>query len=89
MKDNQRGSSICPDPFAPVRLSPVSVNGNSVARHIRRFSNGSTTIIGMSGTPWLLENEDFDMVLAKPFPLQQLIESIRRLPGSGSDPLPH
>ncbi len=65
------------------------VNGNSVARHIRSASNGATTIIGMSGTPWMLENDDFDIILAKPFPLEALIESVQQLPpAAGSDLLP-
>ena len=65
------------------------VNGNSVARHIRNSSNGSTPIIGISGTPWMLENDDFDMVLAKPFPLEDLIDSVQQLPATGSELRPH
>ena len=65
------------------------VNGNSVARHIRSSSNGSTAIIGISGTPWMLDNDDFDMVLAKPFPLEELIASVQQLPAAGSSPMPH
>ena len=65
------------------------VNGNSVARHIRNVSNGSTPIIGISGTPWWLENDDFDMVLAKPFPLEDLIDSVQQLPAAGSGLHPH
>jgi CheY-like chemotaxis protein len=53
------------------------LDGNGVARHIRGSDKRSTPIIGMSGTPWLLENSDFDMVLAKPFPLARLIESLQ------------
>ena len=56
------------------------VNGNSVARHIRNASNGTTPIIGISGTPWKLQGEDFDKVLAKPFPLEDLIKSVQQLP---------
>jgi DNA-binding response OmpR family regulator len=65
------------------------VNGNSVARHIRCSSNGTTPIIGMSGTPWMLENGDFDMVLAKPFPLEDLIESVQRMPAASAGLMPH
>jgi CheY-like chemotaxis protein len=64
------------------------VNGDSVARHIRHASNGNTAIIGISGTPWMLENDDFDMVLSKPFPLEDLIASVQQLPAAGSDPAP-
>ena len=61
------------------------VNGTSVAHHIRNSSKSTTPIIGISGTPWKLENDDFDMVLAKPFPLQMLIESVRQIPVSGAE----
>jgi len=56
------------------------LDGNSVARHIRNSDRKSTPIIGMSGTPWLLDKGDFDMVISKPFPLKMLIESMKKLP---------
>jgi len=56
------------------------LDGNSVARHIRNSDRKSTPIIGMSGTPWLLDKGDFDMVISKPFPLKMLLESMRKLP---------
>ena len=55
-------------------------DGNSVARHIRNSTKRLTPIIGISGTPWFLEEGEFDMVFSKPFPLQRLIESIQTLP---------
>jgi DNA-binding response OmpR family regulator len=61
-----------------VRMPGTS--GHTVVQHIRNSSKKGTPIIGMSGTPWLLQNQDFDMVLQKPFPLQTLIDSLKRLP---------
>ena len=55
-------------------------SGHSVVQHIRNSRKKGTPVIGMSGTPWLLQDQDFDMVLQKPFPLQTLIDSVRRLP---------
>jgi DNA-binding response OmpR family regulator len=55
------------------------VNGEGVLDHIRRSSRRRTPIIGMSGTPWLLQGTGFDLVLAKPFPLTKLVESVKRL----------
>lgn len=55
-------------------------NGHTVVQHIRNSCKKGTPVIGMSGTPWLLQNQDFDMVLQKPFPLQTLIDSVKRLP---------
>jgi hypothetical protein len=36
-------------------------------------------VIGVSGTPWLLEQTDFDHVLEKPFSIQRLIDSVNGL----------
>ena len=55
-------------------------SGHTVVEHIRNSCKKGTPIIGISGTPWLLQNQDFDVVLQKPFPLQMLIDSVRRLP---------
>jgi CheY-like chemotaxis protein len=55
------------------------MDGNSVARHIRNSNRNTTPIIGMSGTPWLKDTDDFDMVLSKPFPLKVLIDSITNI----------
>jgi hypothetical protein len=33
----------------------------------------------MSGTPWLLQGADYDLVLAKPFTLSKLVESVKSL----------
>jgi len=55
------------------------IDGNAVVAHIRNSKKQSIPVIAISGTPWLLEDDNFDMVLPKPFPLKQLIESIRSL----------
>ena len=59
-------------------LMPV-IDGNGVVAHIRKSEKQSIPVIAISGTPWLLESDNFDMVLPKPFPLNKLIESIRSL----------
>ena len=60
------------------------VSGLGVLQHIRDSSRHRVPIIGMSGTPWLMKGSDFDMVLAKPFPLQQLVDSVKNLTGAFS-----
>jgi CheY-like chemotaxis protein len=55
------------------------IDGNGVAAHIRKSEKQSIPVIAISGTPWLPDGDNFDMVLPKPFPLKQLIESIRSL----------
>jgi CheY-like chemotaxis protein len=55
------------------------IDGNGVAAHIRKSENQCIPVIGISGTPWLLDADNFDMVLSKPFSLKQLLNSIRSL----------
>ncbi len=55
------------------------VDGHSVVHHIRRSRRQTTPVIGLSGTPWLLQHGDFDDVLHKPFAIQNLIEKVRTL----------
>ena len=56
------------------------MDGTQIVEHIRRSDKRSRTpVIGISGTPWLLDRADFDTVIAKPFPLQILIEIVERL----------
>jgi len=55
------------------------LSGREVVDHIRNSDRPCTPIIGMSGTPWLLENIQFDAVFTKPFPYEDLVNSIRHL----------
>lgn len=55
------------------------LDGNGVVKHIRNSKRQSVPVIAISGTPWLKKSDDFDMVLLKPFPVKQLIESIQSL----------
>jgi CheY-like chemotaxis protein len=55
------------------------LDGRGVLQHIRRSARGRTPIVGMSGTPWLLQESGFDLVLTKPFPLKQLVEAVQKL----------
>ena len=53
------------------------LDGNDVVAHIRKSDRQAIPVIAISGTPWQLEAQDFDMVLPKPFPLKKLVDSIR------------
>ncbi len=57
------------------------IDGYGVARHIRNSHRPSTPIIGISGTPWLLEGDEFDWVIPKPFGLQALLDAVENLIG--------
>lgn len=60
------------------------IDGVSVLKHIRKTNRAATPVIGISGTPWLLKNEKFDLILDKPFSLKELIDSVRELCEKGS-----
>jgi len=55
------------------------LNGNGVARHIRNSESKYTPVIAISGTPWLVENGDFDAVLPKPVSIQTLVDTVKNL----------
>ena len=57
------------------------MDGREVARHVRSSRRKTTPIIAISGTPWLLEDSEFDRVLAKPFPLKTLYDTVEHLAG--------
>jgi len=55
------------------------VDGHHIVHHIRRSKRHRTPVIGVSGTPWLLKDGDFDDVLHKPFAIQHLLEKVNCL----------
>ncbi|MBL0715293.1 MAG: response regulator [Desulfosarcina sp.] len=54
-------------------------DGRDFLRRIRSSDKPKTPVIGVSGTPWLLENTDFDHVLEKHFSIHHLIDSVQGL----------
>lgn len=54
------------------------IDGVSVLNYIRKSDRASTPVIGISGTPWLLQNESFDLVMDKPFSIKALVESVKK-----------
>ncbi len=60
-------------------LRMPGIDGKGVVAHIRASRNNAIPIIGMSGTHWQIQDSDFDAVLAKPFPLLDLVESVKKL----------
>lgn len=70
--DNERFDVVVTDILMP------GVDGVSVLNYIRKSARAETPVIGISGTPWLLQNESFDMVLDKPFSIKSLIDSVKQ-----------
>lgn len=52
------------------------ISGEQVCHHLKNTTKKQTPIIGMSGTPWLLDHNLFDAVLAKPCLTDELLEVI-------------
>ena len=55
------------------------VDSRKVVQHIRNSDRPYTPIIGFSGTPWLIDNNQFDAVFTKPFSLEDLMNSVQHL----------
>jgi CheY-like chemotaxis protein len=71
--DSDRFDLVITDIFMP------GVDGNSVAKHIRNSDKKYVPVIGMSGTPWVFEDNSFDSVFEKPFQLKALINTVKEL----------
>ena len=59
-------------------------NGSDIVQHIRSSNRQFTPIIGISGTPWVLNNSDFDRVFIKPFSLKELVNALHDLSSTSS-----
>ena len=55
------------------------IDGNGVVQYIRNSDKPAIPVIGISGTPWLVEDNNFDEVIPKPFPIKTLIDTIERV----------
>lgn len=66
-------------------LCMPGLDGTAVVQHIRNSPKHFVPVIGISGTPWQTEDSAFDAVLSKPFPLQDLVDSVKKLHGGGAD----
>lgn len=60
-------------------LRMPGLDGRDVVDHIRKSDKPCTPIIGISGTPWLLENIRVNAVFAKPFSFKDIVDSIHHL----------
>ena len=55
------------------------MHGNDVAGHIRNSQSRDIVVIGISGTPWELNEQSFDAVLPKPFSPETLLATIENI----------
>lgn len=69
------------------------LSGGDLLAEIRKARGESVPVIGMSGTPWMLDRVDFDAVLVKPFSQKNLFDVLDTVgavvSGSPSYAFPH
>jgi DNA-binding response OmpR family regulator len=69
------------DPFdviiTDIRLPDI--DGHRVAQRVRESARPATPIIAISGTSWLVDDEEFDTVIPKPFNIKTLLGTIHDL----------
>ncbi len=62
--------------FTDIKMPGLS--GEQVLQYSKNIQNSPTPIVGMSGTAWLLEQNDFDAILPKPFSMKKLLKVVRK-----------
>jgi DNA-binding response OmpR family regulator len=55
------------------------MDGNSIAHQIRNSDKSHTPIIGISGTAWLLDKREFDVIFEKPCSIRSLVSAVKNL----------
>jgi len=71
--------------FTDIRMPDIS--GDEIFHYVKFKKNMGTPVVGMSGTPWLLEQSEFDSVLSKPFSFVELKNVISNLLSKNKAPL--
>ena len=56
-----------------------NVSGEDVLDYIKGKKKKSIPVVGMSGTPWLLELNNFDAILPKPCSMKEILTVIKQL----------
>ena len=60
-------------------MKMYGVSGDHVLNYIKGGKKKSIPVVGMYGTPWLLEQNDFDAVLSKPCSIKETLTIINQL----------
>jgi len=55
------------------------ISGNQIFDHVKDCKKSSIPVVGMSGTPWSLNQEKFDAILSKPSSLKNALTVINKL----------
>lgn len=60
-------------------IAMETLSGDQVLSYLRNVLNDATPVIGMSGTPWLLDQENFDAVLYKPCSIKEILRVLQQV----------
>lgn len=52
------------------------ISGDKILSFVKNEAKSAVPVVGMSGTPWLLNENDFDATLQKPFTLKELEDTL-------------
>lgn len=55
------------------------ISGDQILEYVKAQIKSLTLVVGMSGTPWLLEQTVFDAVVPKPCSIQQITQVVSNL----------
>ena len=55
------------------------ISGDRILQYLKDEKKSSIPVVGMSGTPWLLDQNNFDAILAKPCSLKETVGVINQL----------
>jgi hypothetical protein len=55
------------------------ISGDQILQYLKNEKKSSIPVVGMPGTPWLLEKNDFDAILTKPCTLKETMEILCHL----------
>jgi len=55
------------------------ISGDRILHYLKDEKKSSIPVVGMSGTPWLLDQNKFDAILTKPCSLKETVEVINQL----------
>jgi len=80
--NGKKAISMIDENYYDVILTDIKMpefSGEQILRHVKLINNDTLPVIGMSGTPWLLEQNDYDAILSKPCTTKELISAINQV----------
>ena len=63
--------------FTDIKMPDIS--GDQILRYVKSKKGNTLPVIGMSGTPWLLDQNNFNAVLSKPCSFKDTLATINHL----------